>query len=284
MASPIRIIVKGVSNHGDDAPTVEDLLSQIQDHVEILQEVEGSIANDRQLIWRVTDVSKNSPITFEITPYSIDYGVNIENRASTVVKAAAQGLSNFVNGNERPIHFTNKVLKKFERLSKRLTGGLSGTKVDFSNYEDAPDFDINELQARKTLSKILTFQKPDSKPHRELGSIEGYIKTIGRDGYGRPVVNIITRLDKTEVKCISSASGLHKIGHLEVGKVIQGLRVRFHGMLFYKSPAILDYIDVERTELFDSDAKLPKLFDLVDPNFTDGEDSVKYIKRMRADV
>ncbi len=131
MAKPIRIIVKGTSNRGDDAPTVKDLLSQIQDHVEILEEVEGAISSDgdNQLVWRVTDVTKNSPITFEITPYPKNYGMDIEIRANTVVKATAEGLSDIAKGGSRPIHFTDKVLKKVETFNKRVTNGLAGTAI-----------------------------------------------------------------------------------------------------------------------------------------------------------
>jgi hypothetical protein len=102
----------------------------------------------------------------------------------------------------------------------------------------------------------------DKKPlYREIGSIEGHVKTIGRDGFGRPVVTITTRLDNQDVKCISSDFGLDKIGHLEVGKVIKGLRVKLHGIISYKSPMILDHIEVERTELFPDKNNLPSIQD-----------------------
>ena len=41
---------------------------------------------------------------------------------------------------------------------------------------------------------------------KELGSVEGYVKGVGRDGFGRPVVTVTTRIDRQDVKCISNNS------------------------------------------------------------------------------
>ena len=285
MAKPIKITVKGTDHRGDDAPTVEDLLSQVQDQVEILRQVEEAIAGSghEQLVWRVTNVSKNSPITFEITPYPKTYGTDIENRAANVVQATATGLSGLSEGGERPLHFTDKVLKKVDGVNKRVTNGLAETKIDFSNYKGAPNFELNTQKARATEAIIVALIKPAVSPHRELGSAEGYVKMVGRDGFGRPNMTIVTRLDRTDVKCISTDGGLDKIGHLEVRQVIKGLRVKVHGILHYKSPMHLDRINVERTELFPDDSQLPTVDDLIDPEFTGGQESVEYVRRMRAD-
>lgn len=283
MAKPIKIIVRGTETDGDDSPTVQDLLSQVQDQVDILEEVEAAIAggNSPELVWRVTDVTKNSPITFEITPFAKTHGMNIENRAYTVVKATADGLETISKRGTRPLHFNDKVLKKINGFSKRVTNGLRGTEIDFSKYDSAENFKIDVGSARQTSAKIEEIIKPKIKPHREIGSIEGYVKTVGRDGFGRPVVTITTRLDKQDVKCVSSDAGLDKIGHLEVGRVIKGLRVKLHGIIFYKSPMVLDHMDVERTELFPDERNLPSIGDLIDLDFTGGKSSVEFIRQVR---
>lgn len=283
MAKPIKIIVRGTETDGDDSPTVQDLLSQVQDQVDILEEVEASIAgtSSSELVWRVTDVTKNSPITFEITPFARTHGMNIENRAHTVVKATADGLEAISKTGTRPLHFSDKVLKKVNGFSKRVTNGLCGTEIDFSKYDSAESFKIDAGSAKLTSAKIEEIIKPKIKPHREIGSIEGHVKSIGRDGFGRPVVTITTRLDKQDVKCVSSDAGLDKIGHLEVGRVIKGLRVKLHGIIFYKSPMILDHVEVERTELFPDKNTLPSIDDLIDLEFTGGKSSVEFIRQGR---
>jgi hypothetical protein len=60
LAKPIKIIVRGADNRGDDAPTVEDLLEQIQDFVAVLHSVESAVADDgkEEIVWRVTDVTR----------------------------------------------------------------------------------------------------------------------------------------------------------------------------------------------------------------------------------
>ncbi|MGH1576387.1 hypothetical protein [Planktotalea sp.] len=283
MAKPIKIVVKGTETAGDDSPTVEDLLSQVQDQVDILKEVEGAIAGDTgsELVWRVTNVTKNSPISFEITPFPKTHGMNIDNRAVEVVAATAGGLASIASGGGRPLHFTDKVLKKINGFSKRVTNGLSGTEIDFSGYDDARNFEITPRTASQTIAEIEKIVRPATKPYREIGSIEGYVKAVGRDGFGRPVVTITTRLDRQDVKCISSDAGLDKIGHLEVGKVIKGLRIKLHGLLLYKAPSVLDHIEVERTEIFPDEDKLPSILDLIDPEFTGGKLSVDYIREGR---
>lgn len=285
LAQPIKIIVKAIESEGDDSPTVEDLLSQVQDQVDILHEVESAIAGESgsELVWRVTDVTKNSPISFEITPFPRTHGMNIENRAIAVVKATADGLETISTKGTRPLFFNDKVLKKISGISKRVTNGLRGTEVEFSKYSGAANFYMDTKSANLTIAKIEKITRPAAKPYREIGSVEGYVKTIGRDGFGRPIVTITTRLDRQDVKCIASDAGLDKIGHLEVGKVIKGVRVKLHGLLYYKAPSVLDYVEVERTELFPDKSILPKIIDLIDRDFTGGKLSVEYIREGRED-
>ena len=122
MAKPIKITVKGSDNHGDDAPTVEDLLTQIQDYVSVLREVEGALSEDgsEQIVWRVTNVTKNSPLTFEVTPYAKTYGVNIDGQAEKVVVATATGFKHLTDTGERPMYFTDKVISKAEKIYARV--------------------------------------------------------------------------------------------------------------------------------------------------------------------
>ena len=106
MAQPIKISVKGTDTEGEgvDAPTVEDLLSQVQDFVSILRGVEKAVAIDgkEHLVWRVTDATRNSPITFEVTPFPRTHGMNIDSRAAAVVSAAANGLAQIAQRADRP--------------------------------------------------------------------------------------------------------------------------------------------------------------------------------------
>ncbi len=283
MAKPIKITVKGSNNHGDDAPTVEDLLTQIQDYVSILREVEDALAKDgaEQIVWRVTDVMKNSPLTFEVTPYAKTYGMNIDARAEKVVIATAAGFKRLTDTCDRPMYFTEKVINKAEKIYGRVTNGLSETSVNFSEYEGAPNFKATPNIAHKSVAQIKDLKNPADSPHRELGSLEGFINKIELDGFGRPIVWLRSRLDGQTVKCISSDGGLDRIGHFEVDEVLRGLRIQVHGMINYKDLEHIATIDVEAVHVFEPDENLPNFDSIVDPEFTGGLESSAYLEALR---
>ena len=285
VAKPIKIMIKGSDNHGNDAPTVKDLLTQILDHLEILCEVETAIfgKGQEQLEWRVTNLTKNSPLSVEITPSPKVYGTNIDNRANEVVNATSQGFQELKRGGKRPKYFTDSILKKIEGVNKRVTNGLSDTEVDFSKYKNTTNFSINPNLARAIIKRIETLKTPTPAPYREMGSVEGYVKNIGHDGK-RAFIILNARIDGRDIKCTSSDAGLDKIERLLVGEVIKGLRLRVFGILHYKVLGVIDRVDVDRVEQFTPRDQLPTIEDLIDHDFTNGVDSVEYIRRMRDNV
>ena len=284
MAKTITIKVKGTDHGGNDAPTVMDLLSQIQDHVTLMQDVEKAIAPDgkRQLEWRVTNVSMNSPIAFEITPDAKDYGTDIETHAKEVVVATARGLASLRDGKDRPHSFTDDAIRKTEKISRRVTNGLASTEVDFSEYEEQV-YHLDHETAHRTVATLSKMTATLKNPHRELGSIEGFVKSVGRDGHGRPLIHLTGRFNGNEVKCIGTDGGLDRIGRLRVDQIMRGLRIRVFGNLHYKATDTVDRVDVDRAELFANEEELPGLDDIVEPNFTNGVEAVEYLKILRAD-
>ena len=286
MAKPIKITVKGSDNHGDDAPTVEDLLTQIQDYVSVLREVEGALSEDgsEQIVWRVTNVTKNSPLTFEVTPYAKTYGVNIDGQAEKVVVATATGFKHLTDTGERPMYFTDKVISKAEKIYARVTNGLAATNVNFSEYKDAPNLEVSPSMAQKSIAQIARVKIVADAPHRELGSLEGFINKIELDGFGRPIVWLKARLDGQTIKCISCDDGLNRIGHFEVDEVLRGLRVQVHGMINYKNLEQVTTIDVEAVHVFEPDENLPSFDSIIDPEFTGGLESSAYLEALRNDA
>ena len=187
MARPIRITVKATDTLGEDAPTVEDLLSQIQDVVSILRSVDDTVAEQGkgELVWRVTNAAKESPITFELTPFPKTQGINIDRRAQEVVGATAKGLAQLSERGGRPEFFTDGTLGKAQQLNARVSNGLSKTTIDFSEYENAPQIDITREVATRTVEYILESKTPAQVKHRELGSIEGFITRVELDRHKR---------------------------------------------------------------------------------------------------
>lgn len=283
MRKPIRITVKGTDSRGDDAPTVEDLLTQIQDFVSVLQSVEDAISidNKENIVWCVTNASKNSPLTIELTPYPKIHAMNIDNKAAEVVTATAIGLNALSRTGMRPMYFDDKAMARAEKVYSRVTNGLASTLIDFSRYTDAPNLEVTPPIAREAINKIQEIAKPKNTAHRELGSLEGFINKVELDGYGRPIVWLKSRLDGQSVKCISSTKGLNRIGHFEVHEVLEGMRVRVHGLLHYKDLNQINTIDVDAVHVFEKDENLPSMDSIVDPNFTSGVEACAYLRAIR---
>jgi hypothetical protein len=212
MARTIKLSIRarGVT----DAPTVDDLLGQLKDYFDLLGGVEEAIAEDgKQAIdWRITDASKQSPLTFEATPFPKEFGVNIERRSEAVTRQTALGLASlFVHG-ERPNFFTDQVLHRAEDIFERVTNGLDETIIDHG--EGLPVLELTPSVARAAIKNTISILAPNSTPYEELGSIEGNVQRAERDGKGRRVLRVKYRLTGETIKCFVSGEAEREVeGH-----------------------------------------------------------------------
>lgn len=283
MAKPIKITIRGTDARGTDAPTVEDLLSQIQDFVTLLHGVEGALAEDGQIEWRVTDASRNSPLTLEMTPYSRDHAVNIDRRAGDVVRATSAGFAALSKGVERPMYFSDAIMTRAENIFERVTNGLAETVVDTSQYEGAEPIRLTEEYARPAVRLFAERKKTKALKYRELGSVEGFISKVELDGYKRPIVWLRHRIDGQSVKCIAKGNALDRIGHYEVAEVLKDLRVQVFGIIHYKDLEKIESVEVDAVHVFPPDCDLPDFDDIVDPDFTGGTEAAEYLRNLRQD-
>lgn len=285
MASPIKITVAGKTSLGVDAPTVEDLLSQIQDFVAVLRGVEEAIADSQseEIEWRITDVTKHSPIIFELMPFPRLHAMNVDNRAQEVVAATANGINALAHGAERPLYFSEALIGKVEKVYNRVANGLDETIIDFSAYHGVAPINVTKTSAPSALNNLHQFRSPDPIRYQELGSIEGVITKVELDGYHRPIVWLRHRIDGQMVKCVSKGKGLDRIGHYEVAEVLKGLRVQMFGLISYKDLERIASIEVDDVHVFGEDSDLPDIADIVAPGFTDGVEAVEYLRRLRED-
>lgn len=270
---------------GEDAPTVEDLLAQIQDFVGVLKGVEEAISDDgkKEIVWRVTNVTRNSPLSFEITPFPKSHAMNIERRAEQVVVYTAQGFHALATGSGRPAYFSDALVEKVEKVYDRVTNGLAKTAVDFSNYVDAPPIEISKQTVANSVSAIQVFRAPQPIPHKELGSVEGTITRVELDGHQRPVLWLRSRLDGQTVKCIAVGGALDRIGHYEIGEILKGMRITVYGVVNYKDLEDIGSVDVDGVHVFADDSELPGFADIVSPGFTNGLEASEYLGALRID-
>jgi len=285
LASPIKITIQGKTARGVDAPTVGDLLSQVKDIVDVLHDVEEAVADgkDREIEWRITDVTKNSPLTFEVTPFSKRYAMNVDNRAQDVVAATSKGINSLTQGEGHPLYFSDPTIQKVEKVVDRIANGLAETIIDLSAYRDAPEVKVTRASAPAALNNLRQFISPEPIRYRELGSVEGFITKVERDGHQRPIVWLRHRIDDQTVKCVLNDKGLDRIGHYEVAEVLKGLRVQVFGLISYKGLEKIKSIETHDVHVFGEDNDLPDMEDIMAPGFTDGVEAVEYLMRLRED-
>ena len=180
---------------------------------------------------------------------------------------------------ERPSYFTDPVLEKTERLFRRVNNGLDLTAIDFG--DNLPRVEITPTQARTAAANTIAVRKPKDKPYREIGSVEGSLQRVERDGYGRPVLYVKLRLDGETVKCIARGDAESEIEHHEIGDVWKSRRVRVFGTLYYKALGYITQIDCDAVQFLRPRDELPRPSDIIDENFTSGLRSEEYLERLR---
>jgi len=272
--------MKGSDASGTDAPTVDDLLGQVQDFVEMLRGVEDAVTDDgKVLVWRVTDVTMNSPISIEVTPFSPNPAIFADSRAVVVQDAVRKGFSALAAGELRPAYFTDDVLPSAQRIYGRILNGLAETTIDFESDEETPPVEISREIAR-VVTTAAAAARPIHIPYRELGSIEGFISTAERDGYGRGVLRFRSRLDGAIVKAVATGEAFQQLEKFRLGEVWDGVRVRVYGVLRYRDFGDLESVDATGIEVLDQ-AHLPSAADIIDPDFTGGRRTEDYLEAMR---
>ena len=279
---PIRV---GISGRSADAgaPTAEDLLDQVGDYFAILRDVERMVADDgaSEIEWRVTNASKRNPLELEVTPFPRRHAVDISNRERLVVEHANSGLAQLTHQSERPTYFTDFSLEKAERLFRRVTNGLGQMTID-SGGETVSPLEILPTQARSAATNVEKLRKPKDKPYREIGSLEGFLQRVERDGYGRSLLFVRLRLTGETVKCVARDSALTEVEHHEIGEVWKSQRIRVFGIIHYKGLGRIAQIESDAVQFLRSREDLPGPDDIVDEEFTQGLKSEDYLERLRS--
>jgi hypothetical protein len=280
MVKPVKISVRARGE--TDSPTVEDLLDQVRDFFEILKGVEQSVAGDgsNAIEWRVVNATTNSPISFEVAPFAHDFGTNIDHRAEIVARQTALGLHQLETTDERPSYFSDEVLARAEKMFLRVTNGLDKTVVDYG-FADLPVMDVTPDIARRATGHIRTILKPENKPYEEIGSVEGYIDSIERDGWGKPIVRVRLRVNTQIIKCFVSGQALAALEDHQIRDVFRGRRIQAFGKLKYRGPGALREAEVYEIRFLRDRSELPDVTDIQDENFTGGLRTEDYLTRLR---
>lgn len=280
-AKPIWILVGGSSRHTGSAPTIDDLLDQIRDFVYILHTVESGCLRRKKLRWLVTNASKQSPFTLELTPESTVDGLKVEGRVSRIAAIVGSTFNDFVHTGRRSNKISEPVVERIEKIVDRTTNGLATFQVDFSEYQKDCNIYVDKRKARG-YEKIGELEQDwYGAPRWEKGSMEGYTKGVTTDRRGTAVLKLQSRLKGNIVNCVDSDGGLEKIGGVKVREILDGMRIRVDGLLHYTNLDDIDRIKVERVAIFPPNSDLPDLEFLPPTNITNGIDAVEYLRKLR---
>jgi hypothetical protein len=264
-----------------DAPTVEDLLDQLRDYFDILKGVEEALAGDgrAEVEWRIVDASKNSPLSFEAAPFARQYAMNVDRRATEVVRATAIGLRQLQTRGRRPDYFSEKVLAKAERLFERVTNGLGATIVDHG--PDLPTLELTPAVAYAAAAHVKKILEPPPKAFDEIGSIEGIAHGPDLDGWGNRIMKVRVRLTGDDITCRLSGQALSEVEARHVGDLWKDCRVEVHGIIHYKALGQPSRIDAERIRFLRASSDLPSVEEIQDEDFTGGMSTEDYLASLR---
>jgi hypothetical protein len=280
MGKTIKISISG-RGPDTDAPLVEDALDEIRDWVEILRGVEEAVAGSSvsAIDWRLTNASRNSPLAFEIEAFPRIFATNIDHRVDIVREETARGLAALQMRAERPRYFTNDVMRKTRRVMERVTNGLGSAAIDFG--PELPATRVTPTTARAATRNVdLVLESPD-KPYKEIGSIEGYLQAVERDGFGRRVAHVMEKITGEIVKCIISGQALTDLKSREIRDIWRSQRVEIVGLIHFAGLGRIDRIDADGVRFMRGRSDLPQIDDVIDADFTGGIESAEYIGRLR---
>ena len=280
MSKKVRLSVSGRGTH-TDAPMVADFLAQVGDYFEQLLQVEETLAEDGEsaIEWRVTGAGKSSPPYLEAEAFPRQFAVNVDRRTELVINHAAAGLQNLRQTPARPVGFNDQALAAALRIFERVTNGLDQTRI--AHDGGMPVIELTTSSARSSASNVREILRPKGRPYKELGSVEGYVRRIERDGWGRSILWIRHRLTGDEIKCIVTGDAEHEVGIREIGEVWKNRRLQASGTIHYKAAGRIAQIEATEVRFLRERKELPDLDDIADTSFTGGLKSEDYLTRLR---
>ena len=159
--------------------------------------------------------------------------MNIERRTKRLKEQISTGLSALRLKPERPSYFTEPVLEKAEKLFERVTNGLNLTTIELG--DNLPNIEITPPDAKLTARNMTAVRKPKEKPYREIGSVEGTLQRVERDGYGRPLLYVKLKVSGETIKCIAKGSAQSEVEHHKIADIWKNKRVRVFGSIYYRA-------------------------------------------------
>jgi hypothetical protein len=286
----VRIVVRGKAADGD-RPTVADLIGQVQDFLKLLQELEHSLhpdGDEPEIVWRVARAEMNSPLTMDFVGEAKRHGYSVDERVIQTKSVLIGGVRELSEHSERPPYFTDEALATTGRIFHRVTNGLSQTDiVDPKTDQAAPIRSEVAARAERHVGGLLfgaagswpTDRKPAKG--REAGSIEGMLVKVDR-WYGHPAFWVRDRLTGLDILCLASEALAAQWGEeARLREVWSGKRLVVLGMIEHQPSGQIRLLRADDVYELPQADRLPKLEEILDPDFTGGIPPVAYLETLR---
>lgn len=235
---------------GAEYLSVSDAMKQVLDLVDALEHTEADAANERQIVWRLTEAHTNSPpLTITVEAFAINPAVAIDFEANRVANEFAIGLNGLLLGqphSELPRHAIGPLKRVFQR-------NLNGIGLTEISVDDDLSLTVAPTNARSALIAVERLEldwKAEVKDYRrtEYGSVEVEVFGVSRF-YEKPALIVIERLSRDKVTCILTSQLAEHLGPKhQWNEVWRGERLLVSGALHYDAAGSLARIEAEDAE------------------------------------
>lgn len=259
---------------------VGDALRQVLDFVELLEQLEDPVLENRRIVWRLAQAYTNSPpLTVVASPYPRTPDSPISLEAEQVVDRASVAFTSLVQG-AKPEWLGAKQSATLRRIFERNQQGLGQTDIKLGN--ESPISLLPKLAriASSALEQESVQEEAEKQRHNqvEFGSIEG--KVCGLTSWrSRPALQVIERLSDQKVTCVLSDELAQKMGLNHTwSEVWNGRYLSFRGKLVYNPERSIKRAYIESAK--ELEWTTVELSDLEDIDILQGRSVTEHLRRL----
>lgn len=269
-----------------DASTTSPDLMKVQDvfaHVLELFDLASKSESDPEhtVIWRLVNVSMNSPLTVTAEAVSAKPNVNVD----VIAKAQKQEFARNLNSLRKgiiPKVWAGESARKARSFLARNRNGIGVTSIhtdlddpDLSDikitHEDA---DFADAVMHESVAGLL--QKPTKT---QIGSVDGNLIEVGTH-YGKPAILIRERKTGSEIWCIVPDEFRPQIADkATLNDVWSGRRVVVRGIIYFDRERKISKVEASHIRRIDG-LDVP-LENILDKSFTDDMPATEYLEKFR---
>ncbi len=234
------------------------------------------------VVWKLVSVSMNSPFGATAEAISYDPIINIDEAAGRQKSKLKRGMESVLKG-VIPEEWTSDEGRKIvDRVLSRNKDGIGKTCIIVDFAKESKPIEVTPqlaISARSEIHKSPFYLVAEEMPHRELGSIDGYLIAVGSH-YGKPAIQVKDRLTGEEIWCRVPDETVNSISKAMVlDDIWKHKRVTVSGSIQYEKNGTIGRIYDAQIELMVT--KEISLDEVRDASFTQGISPSEYLTKLR---